>query len=232
MRNILSKAIAEGIGTFALVFAGCGSLMVAERFPGSLPSLAIPLIFGLVVAAMVYAVGHISGAHFNPAVTLGFSMVKYFPKKQVIIYWISQIFGALVAIGLLSILLPKGKGFGETIPVVSSFQAVIWEGILTFFLMFVISAVATDARAEGTMAGAAIGATVMFSALLAGPITGASMNPARSFASAFFGGNVKDLWIYIVGPMGGAVAAALTYKWIRCESSGPTHRENAPKGCC
>lgn len=222
------KALAEMIGTFAIVFAGCGSVMVAERFPGSISPSVIPVIFGLTVAAMIYAVGHISGAHFNPAVTAAFAVARHFPAAQVLIYWTAQFLGGFLAISLLSVLLPHGNSFGATIPIISPLKAVGWEIVLTFFLMFVIIAVATDTRAIGTMAGAAIGATVMIGAFVGGPITGASMNPARSLAPAVFENRLDVYWIYLVGPMIGAILAALIYEQIRCEKL----KEKTAKGCC
>lgn len=226
--SLPGKVLAEFIGTFGLVFMGCGSIMVSERFPGSIPEFAIPVVFGLVVAAMVYAVGHISGAHFNPAVTLAFAVARHFPAKEVLVYWAAQFIGAFAAMGTLTLLLPPGELFGATVPSVAPLQAVAWEVVLTFFLMFVIIAVATDTRAVGVMAGAAIGAVVIMGAAVGGPVTGASMNPARSLAPAVFQGRLDVMWIYIVGPLMGAVLAALFYEWIRCEGSD---RKSA-KGCC
>lgn len=224
---LLRKSAAEGVGTFALVFAVCGASMVRERF-SEIPAASVTsLVSGLVVAAMIYAVGHISGAHLNPAVTLAFAVVRRFPKRQVAAYWLAQFLGAMVALGLLWLLLPSGQGYGETVPAIVTASALGWEAVLTFFLMFVIIAVATDTRAEGTMAGAAIGATVMFCAFFGGPVTGASMNPARSLAPALFSGRVDGLWIYFVGPCLGAVAAALAYQWIRCDDD-----VREPQGCC
>lgn len=216
----MRKAVAEAVGTFALVFAGCGSIMVAERFPGTVPVSIIPIVFGLVVAAMIYAVGHISGAHFNPAVTFAFAIARHFPGKDVVVYWAAQFLGALAAIFLLYLILPKGVEYGATIPKVDLLPAVIWESILTFFLMFVIIAVATDTRAEGTMAGAAIGATVMLAAFVGGPVTGASMNPARSLAPAIAQGRLDVFWVYVLGPLFGAALAALLYNWIRGGTEG------------
>ncbi len=227
MRSQLSKALAELVGTFALVFTGCGALMVSERFPGSLTGSAIPLVFGLVVATMIYAVGHISGAHFNPAVTLAFAVVRHFPKREVLFYWLAQFLGAVAAIGLLSLILPTGQTYGATIPSVFPFQAVIWEMVLSFFLMFVITAVATDTRAVGVMAGAAIGATVTFCAYVGGPVTGASMNPARTLGPALLQGRFDVVWIYFVGPAFGMILAALLYEKIRCDS-----KTRPAKGCC
>ena len=213
--ELWKKSLAEVIGTFTLVFAGCGSIMVAERFPGALPHSVIAVVFGLAVAVMIYAVGHISGAHFNPAVTLAFAAARHFPFEQVLAYWSAQLTGAFAAIGVLKLILPVGASYGSTIPAVSNGQALAWEIILTFFLMFVIVAVATDTRAVGTMAGAAIGGTVMLGAWVGGPATGASMNPARSLAPALFEGRLNVMWIYVLGPCLGAVLAALFYEAIR-----------------
>lgn len=231
MLRLSHKALAEAIGTFALVFAGCGSVMVLERFPGSVAPGSIPAVFGLIVAAMIYALGHISGAHFNPAVTLAFAIARHFPKKEVFAYWLAQFAGASLAMTLLWAILPEGSGYGATLPLLLPISAMIWEAILTFFLMFVIIAVATDTRAVGTMAGAAIGATVMACAFFGGPVTGASMNPARSLAPTLFQGGWDTLWIYFAGPILGATTAALTYEWIRCEPKTSPDAHSA-KGCC
>ena len=221
MKNkiLLKKSLAEAIGTFTIVFAGCGSLMIHERFPGSISPSVIPVIFGLAVAIMIYALGHISGAHFNPAVTLAFAATRHFPLQEVIFYWFSQILGALLASGLLFLILPQGHFYGATQPVLAVIPSLGWECVLTFFLMFVIMAVATDTRAVGTMAGAAIGSTVMLGAWIGGPLTGASMNPARSLAPALFEGKMNILWIYILGPVVGALLAAFLYSFLRSESS-------------
>lgn len=229
-RKQLSKATAELLGTFVLVFAGCGAVMVAERFPGSIPNAAIPIVFGLAVAVMIYAVGHISGAHFNPAVTLAFAIARRFPTGEIPSYWAAQFLGAGIAIAALTLLLPQGHSFGSTIPAVSTWQAFGWETILTACLMFVIIAVATDSRAVGTMAGAAIGGTVALAAFIGGPITGASMNPARSLAPAIAQGTLSSIWIYFAAPVIGAVLAALLYEWVRCE--GTLCPPKDAKGCC
>ncbi len=218
--------MAEVIGTFTLVFCGCGSIMVAERYPGTLSHASISVIFGLAVAVMIYAVGHISGAHFNPSVTLAFAAARHFPFGEVLVYWASQLAGAFAALSALKLILPPGHSYGATVPSVSLFPALAWEVILTFFLMFVIVAVATDTRAVGTMAGAAIGATVMLAAWVGGPVTGASMNPARSLAPAVFEGRLDVMWIYVVGPCIGAVLAALFYETIRLTpANGKNHKE-------
>ncbi len=213
--DLARRALAEAVGTFAIVFAGCGAARVSERF-GS-PATCVPLVFGLAVAAMIYAVGHVSGAHFNPAVTLAFAAARHFPSKDVLAYWGAQFAGAFAAIALLALLLPGEGTFGATVPSVPVIQALGWECVITFFLMFVIIAVATDTRAVGMLAGFAIGATVTFCAYLAGPVTGASMNPARSAAPALFAGTLGSLWIYFAAPAAGAVLAGVIYGQIRGE---------------
>jgi MIP family channel proteins len=213
--RFFQKAAAELLGTYAIVFFGCGSVMVMERFPGSVASSSIPLVFGLVVTCMVYAVGHISGAHLNPAVTLAFSIARHFPLKNLPFYWVSQFLGAILASATLGALLPPGNNYGMTLPALTVSQSLGVETLLSFFLMFVVIAVATDTRAEGTMAGVAVGGVVAICAYLGGPLTGASMNPARSFGPAIISGNLAHLWIYFVGPCFGMVFAALTYEWMR-----------------
>ena len=227
-----SKFLAELIGTFTIVFAGCGSLMVAERFPSSISGSSIPVIFGLAVAVMIYAVGHISGAHFNPAVTTAFALVRHFPVKQVIPYWLAQFSGAILASLLLRLILPEGSVFGATTAHVMTLAAIVWEIVLTFFLMFVIIAVATDTRAVGMMAGLAIGGTVALGAFVGGAITGASMNPARSFGPALISWSFDNIWIYFIGPVIGAVMAAFLYEYIRCETPAPESNSKDAKGCC
>lgn len=234
--SLLKKMSAEFIGTFALVFVGCGAIAVSERFAGAVPPGGIPIVFGLVVAAMIYSVGHVSGAHFNPAVTLAFAIGRHFPSRQMAGYWAAQFVGAIAANALLTLLLPTGEGFGATEPRVTEWQALGWEIVFSFFLMFVIVSVATDTRAVGTMAGAAIGMTVAFAALVGGPLTGASMNPARSLAPALFEGRFDGLWLYFVGPSIGAVLAALTYNGIRCSEAASDAKETSEiksaRGCC
>jgi MIP family channel proteins len=223
----LQKSLAEFIGTFALVFFGCGSIMIEAKFPGTIPAGGIPVIFGTIVATMIYTVGHISGAHFNPAVTLAFTVTRHFPVKQLPYYFVAQFIGAISAIALLSFLIPDSNIFGATIPTINIVSAFIWEVVLSFFLMFVIIAVATDTRAVGVMAGIAIGTIVMLCAFIGGKFTGASMNPARSLAPAIFQGTLSDIWLYIIAPCVGTLLGALTYQKIRCEPS-TTNAE----GCC
>ena len=216
MATISKRAFSEFLGTCALVFFGCGSIMVVERFPHTLNPAGIPVVFGLVILAMIYGLGHISGAHMNPAVTLGFAISRHFPFRDVLTYWVMQCAGAFAAIFLLQLLLPAGTGYGATLPsLVTNMQAFGWEVFITYILMFVVMAVATDTRAIGTMAGAAIGGTVILEAFVAGPVTGCGMNPARSLAPAIFEGRVDVLWIYILAPMLGAALASLSYQWVR-----------------
>ncbi len=208
--------VAEAVGTFALVFAGCGAIVVDAK-TGALGHLGVALSFGLVIMVMIYAVGHISGAHFNPAVTLAFSLTRHFPRARAAAYWAAQLLGALVAAALLRGSLGEHAHDGATLPAGSQGQAFLWELVLSFFLMFVIMAVATDSRAVGEAAAIAIGGTVGLDALFGGPITGASMNPARSFGPAVVSGDLHALWLYIVAPALGAALAGFTYQFLRGE---------------
>ena len=164
---------------------------------------------------MIYALGHVSGAHFNPAVSIGFAMGGHFPWSRVATYAIAQIGGALVGAASLRLTLGPSVGLGVTAPAAGDVQALGWEAILTFFLMLVITAVATDSRAVGEAAALAIGGTVALGALVGGPVSGASMNPARSIGPAIVSGDLAGLWIYVVGPILGAVVAATTYRYLR-----------------
>ncbi len=221
------KSLAEFIGTFALVFFGCGSIMVEAKFPDTIPEIAIPIIFGAIVATMIYTLGHISGAHFNPAVTLAFSITRHFPIKQLPFYWLAQFSGAIIAIIFLYFLIPDSNMFGATIPKVNILSAFIWEVVLSFFLMFVIMAVATDTRAVGIMAGIAIGTIVMLCAFIGSKFTGCSMNPARSLAPAIFQGTLNNIWLYFIAPAFGTILGAIAYQQIRCET-----KPSSADGCC
>jgi aquaporin NIP len=215
MENRLKKCAAEFIGTCALVFCGTASIEISEQFSPSLGFIITPLVFGLVIMAMVYAVGHISGAHFNPAVTLGFTIAKRFPLKELGWYWLAQLLGAVLGSYLMKILfLPQGI-VGVTTPNTLILNAFFLEVVFTFFLMFVIMSVATDHKAQKMMAGVAIGGTVALDAFIGGPLTGASMNPARSFGPALVFVEWSFHWIYWVAPIIGASIAALTYERIR-----------------
>ncbi|KAM0944667.1 putative major intrinsic protein [Dioscorea sansibarensis] len=211
----LQKIIAEVFGTYFLIFAGCGSVTV-NLSKGTITFPGICVVWGLAVMVMVYAVGHISGAHFNPAVTIAFATCGRFPWKQVPVYVSSQLVGSTLASGTLRLLFGgKHELFPGTIPAGSDLQSLVLEFIITFYLMFVISGVATDNRAIGELAGLAVGATVLLNVLVAGPISGASMNPARSMGPAIVSNRYEAIWVYIVGPIAGAIAGAWAYNLIR-----------------
>lgn len=212
--------IAEFIGTFGLVFAGCGAIMSDTLSHGQVTHVGVSLVFGLIIAAMIYATGHLSGAHFNPAVTLGFTLARHFPLRRLAGYLAAQFLGATVAALILRLLFGDVSHLGTTLPsgAGGAWQSFWLEALLTFFLMFVIMAVATDTRAVGQAAALAIGATIALEALFAGPISGASMNPARSLGPALVSGTWTDLWVYLIAPVIGAAAAALLYRWLRTKS--------------
>jgi MIP family channel proteins len=209
------KLVAEAIGTFALVFAGTGAIVVNEVMGGMITHVGIALVFGLVVMAMIYAVGDISSAHFNPAVTVGFWLAGRLGVGEVAPYILSQSGGALLASLLLRGIFPDATTLGATLPTGGILPAFVLEIVMTFFLMFVIIHVATGSKEQGLMAGMAIGATVTLDALFGGPISGASMNPARSLAPALVSLNVNDLWIYLTAPWIGAAIAVGAYRILR-----------------
>jgi aquaporin NIP len=207
---------AEAIGTFALVFAGAGAIMVDAK-THALGHVGVGIVFGLVIMAMIYAVGHVSGAHFNPAVSFAFALTRHFPWSRMLTYWAAQVAGALLAAALLRGSLGDRADVGATLPAGSNGQAFLWEVVLTFLLMFVIMSVATDARAVGEAAAIAVGGTVGLDAMFGGPITGASMNPARSLGPALVSGELHALWIYIAAPLAGAALGGLAYQLVRGE---------------
>ena len=209
--------LAEAIGTFALVFAGAGAIMVDAK-THALGHVGVAIVFGLVIMAMIYAVGHVSGAHFNPAVSFAFALTRHFPWPRVVAYWAAQLVGALAAAALLRGSLGNRADVGATLPAGSTAQALLWEVVLTFFLMFVIMSVATDARAVGEAAAIAIGGTVGLDAMFGGPVTGASMNPARSLGPALVSGQLHAFWVYLVAPIAGAALGGLAYQLVRGEA--------------
>ena len=224
--DLLRRAAAEGIGVFALVFAGCGAIVAEAVHPGTLGTVGIALVFGLIVMAMVYATGHLSGAHLNPAVTLAFALTRHFPRSETVAYLAAQVTGALLAAALLAAIWPgEPAALGATLPTVGTGGAFAYEVVLTAFLMFVIMAVATDTRAVGAAAAIAIGGTVGLDALFGGPVTGASMNPARSLGPALLAGELHDLWLYLVAPPVGAALGALAYQLVRGEHPRETATE-------
>jgi MIP family channel proteins len=213
-RSLARALVAEGIGTFALVFAGAGAVVVDAK-TGALGHVGVSLVFGLVIMVMIYAIGHVSGAHFNPAVTFAFSLSRHFPWRRALGYWAAQVTAAVLAAALLRSSLGNTAHLGATLPAGSQGQSFLWEVVLSFFLMFVIMAVATDTRAVGEAAAIAVGGTVGLDALFGGPISGASMNPARSLGPALVSGDLHALWLYLVAPPLGAALGALAYGFIR-----------------
>jgi aquaporin NIP len=206
----------EAIGTFALVIAGCGAIVTNAAHPGSLGGVGVSLVFGLVIMAMIYAGGHLSGAHYNPSVTVAFTLARHFPPRDAVAYIAAQLVGACAAAFLLLAAWPSEPAhLGATLPSVGGAAALLYEIVLTAFLMFVITAVATDTRAVGAAAAIAIGGTVGFDALFGGPITGASMNPARSFGPALASGTWGSFWVYVAGPLLGAAIGVFAYGLVR-----------------
>ena len=217
--DLARRLAAELVATFVLVVCGCGAIMV-DSLDGSLGHLGVALAFGLVIMVMVAAVGHISGAHLNPAVTIAFAVTRHFPWRQVLPYIAAQTLGAAAGALLLRVLLGSTAALGATLPAAGMGPALACEILLTAILMFVIMAVATDTRAVGELAAIAIGATVGLNALWAGPISGASMNPARSFGPALVSGNWQGHWVYWFGPVIGGLIGALVYQAIRGSETG------------
>jgi MIP family channel proteins len=212
------RALAEFLAAFALVFAGCGAIITDAKYDGALGTVGIALVFGLVIMAMIYATGHLSGAHINPSVTIAFTLTRHFPLRDALAYIPAQLAGATVAAGVLrGAWTDKPAHLGATLPSVGGGQALLYEAVLTAFLMFVIIAVATDTRAVGSAAAIAIGGVVGLDALFGGPVTGASMNPARSFGPALVANEWRDFWVYILGPLIGATVGAFAYQLVRGE---------------
>jgi len=211
----MRKYLAEIIGTFALVFCGTGAIIINQESGGAITHVGIAITFGLIVTAMIYAVGDISGAHLNPAVTLAFWVAKEFSAKEILPYLASQAAGAFIASLTLHYLFPANALLGSTLPSGLPMQSFVLELILTFLLMFVILHVAKGSKEQGMFAGLAIGFVVLLEAMFAGPICGASMNPIRSLAPAAVSGHLENLWIYLTAPTLGAIIAVLAWKVLK-----------------
>lgn len=211
----MKKYAAELIGTFGLVFCGTGAIIIDEQTHGGVGHIGVAITFGLIILSMIYTFGETSGAHFNPSVTIAFAVAGRFNKKEIIPYIISQIAGAFLATVTLRLLFPENINLGSTIPSGSSMQSFVLEFILTYFLMLVILNVSQGSKEVGVLAGIAIGSVILLEAMFAGPICGASMNPARSLSPAVISGNIESLWIYILAPIAGAVSGSLTWRLMK-----------------
>jgi aquaporin Z len=211
----VKRLAAEVFGTFCLVFAGTGAIIINDARAGAVSHVGIALTFGLVVMAMIYALGDVSGAHLNPAVTLGFVAARQFAPRPAVGYILSQITGALLASILLRLLFPDNVTLGATLPAGPAWQSFVLEIFLTWILMFVILSVSVGAKEKGILAGVAVGGVVAFEALFAGPICGASMNPARSLAPALVSGQLQHLWVYIFAPVIGSSLAIIACRCIQ-----------------
>lgn len=216
----MQRYFAEAIATFILVFVGCGAIVVNDLHGGMLGHLGVNTVFGLVVMALIYATGNISGTHINPAVTLGFFFAGRLPGSSVAPYITAQVTGAILAAALLRLLFPEHATLGATLPAMPVASAFIVEVVISFVLMYVVLNVSTGHKEKGIMAGAAVGGTVAMNALFAGQLTGASMNPARSLGPALVSLNLDTLWLYLAAPVLGMFLA-----WPACcWTQGP--------GCC
>lgn len=213
--SVSKKVAAEFLGTFILTFAAAGTTIVNEETEGKLSLLGLGAGSGLAVTIIILSMGHISGAHVNPSVSIAFATFRHFPWTQVPLYIVAQVLGSISGAFALKATFQPFMGGGVTVPSCSYGHAFSIEFIITFILMFVVAAVATDARAVGEMAGVAVGATVILNTLIAGSKTGASMNPVRSLGPAIAAGNYKAIWVYIVAPITGALVGAAAYTVVR-----------------
>ena len=225
----MRRLVAEAVGTFALVFAGTGAIVIDQVSGGAVTHAGVAVTFGLVVMAMIYAVGEVSGAHFNPAVTVGFFVAGRLPGRRVLPYVASQLLGAVAASLLLRSLFGNVASLGATLPRGPATQSFVLEVVLTAMLMFVILCVATGSKEQGLMAGIAIGGTVALEAMFAGPICGASMNPARSVAPAVVSGNLRDLWVYVAAPLVGAAVAVGVWRAVRAPAESPAEAKSVSR---
>jgi aquaporin NIP len=214
--SLARRCFAEALATFALVFAGCGAIVADQERGGSLGALGVAASFGLVIMVMVYATGHLSGAHINPAVTIAFSALRHFPTRDALAYVPAQLLGATAAALLLRLLWSgRPADLGATHPTVGAGAALGYEIVLTALLMFVIMAVATDTRAAGAAAAIAIGGAVALGSLVGGEVSGGSMNPARSLGPALAAWSWSDIWLYLLGPLLGAAVGGSLYQLVR-----------------
>ncbi len=213
----MKQYIAEITGTFALVFCGTGAIVIDQQTNGGVTHIGIAITFGFIVMSMIYALGNISGAHLNPAVSIAFLAAKKFAAKEVVPYIISQLIGAFLASGLLKLLFPANETLGATLPAGSDMQSFVMEVLLSFFLMLVILNVAHGSKEQGMFAGLAIGSVVLLEAMFAGPVCGASMNPARSAAPALVSGHMESLWVYLLAPVAGMLCAVPLYNYLKSE---------------
>ena len=211
----MKKLVGEFVGTFFLIICGTGAIIINKESGGAITHAGIAITFGLIVMALIYALGDVSGAHFNPAVSIAFAVAKKFPVQKVAPYIAAQLAGALAASFTLKLLFPSSEFLGSTLPAGSAGQSFILEFLLTFLLMFVILKVAHGSKEVGLFAGIAIGSVVLLEAMFAGPICGASMNPARSLGPAIASMHVEHIWIYIAGPILGAIASVFLYNYIK-----------------
>ena len=212
---IMKKLLAEFLGTYAMVFAGTGAIVIDQQTHGAITHVGVAITFGLIIMSMIYAFGDISGAHLNPAVSIAFTISGRFPLKQLVPYILSQLAGALLASLTLKLMFPANELLGATMPSGDEMQSFVMEVILTFFLMLVIINVASGSKEQGMFAGLAIGAVVALEAMFAGPVSGASMNPARSISPAIMSGHTEHLWIYIAAPIAGAIMAVPVFKILK-----------------
>jgi MIP family channel proteins len=231
---MLRTLVAEGFGTFCLVFAGTGAIVINDVSGGTITHVGISLTFGLIVLAMIYALGDLSGCHLNPAVTLGFFAAGRFGRGRVVPYILAQIGGALLASFLLRGMFPSHSTLGATLPAGTAIQSWVMEFVLTFMLMVVILSVSTGAKEKGLLAGVAVGAVIALEALFAGPVSGASMNPVRSFAPAIVAWRLDHLWVYftapVVGSLAGVAICTVIHEPGECCPAGNRKRDHKNKG--
>jgi aquaporin Z len=220
MPTLSRRLLAEFLGTYAMIFAGTGAIVIDQVFGGMITHLGVALTWGLIVMVLIYTLGDLSGAHLNPAVSIGFHVAGRFPRRELFPYIGAQIAGAIIASLTLRLLIPGNPLLGATLPTGPALQSFLLEFLLTAILMLVIMNVSHGAKEKGITAGIAVGATIGLEALFAGPVCGASMNPARSLAPAIVSGHLEHLWIYLSAPVLGALAGVLLTSLLRGNASG------------